>query len=311
MKGVVILKRCCLALLTIGFLLTGYLPVNAVEVDEKSPIVKVTMRDIGYTIGDKIVMQAHLRLPENETLDVDSLPLLGPVKSWLDLTALEVVEEKGSATLQFTWQVFATVEQTRKIVIPAITIKTKASNPHTLIIPAQAFYMSPVLPLVLEEKEHRPNLLPLSFSSNPHLLLAAVSFLLAFISVFSWTWWTDRIGWLPRHPGPMTQLSRQLRKQKQFNQWHMSVADLRLVHQALSQAAGETLYPNTLLTLFKNKPYLSVQQTVITEFFNQSWHAFFTQPALATIHIDRNTTLLWVTQAALYERIYQLQTRKG
>ncbi len=308
MRGASIVKM----LAVIGLMLT--MPLQQVLATERasnpsSLEVNVKIRDIGYTLGDMLEMDVKIPLQHNEQLDLDSLPLVGPVKSWLDLTKLDVVEEKQSAQLKLTWQLFATVMQSQKIAIPTITLKTLTKPPRTILIPAQQFYMSSVLPLSLEDRSHRPNLAPLRFNSNKHLVLTLTSFALAIITAFIWAWWTDRLHFLPRHPGDLTQLHRHLRARKIAEKDVFSLTDLRLIHHALSSAASETLYPHTLHRLFEKSPYLLAHQEAIRQFFNASWQTIFMQQTPEMQTIDVKDTFDWIKNAAIAERLYQVSLK--
>lgn len=286
--------------------------------------IKVTMRDHGYTIGDVIAMRVVVRLPVGQVIDANSIPLKGPVNAWLDLRDVTLHEAKSArgkseSVIDFSWQIFATVEHAQQIKIPAIQLQVLPADAEKLgikktvllTIPAQAFHLSPVLPPLLTENRHRPHIPPLRFDTHKPASIAATFFTLGMLLLGVWLWLSDKIAWLPHNPGPMTKLARQLDKFRSSNTG-LSQADLRNVHLALNTAASQTLYPHTLEQLFQTSPYLSAERAEITHFFKQSWAVFFESSQLSPLcpAVSVVETRCWVKRAALAERLYRASQRK-
>jgi len=120
---------------------------------------------------------------------------------------------------------------------------------------------------------------------------------------------------LPRNPGPITQLARQLRQQKLRLQnigQEFTAENLRTIHAGLASAAGQSLYPNTLANLFKTCPYLAAEKPAITQFFNASWQTFYVKNANASAgNISVTDTLGWINRAAMAERLSRRQPNKN
>lgn len=260
----------------------------------------VTMRDSGYTMGDKIEMDALFTLPVNQTIDEGSLPLVGHIKPWLDIQAIRLTQHKQQVQLHVTWQLFATVEIAQRLKTPEIVLKTKGKVPQTIIIPQQAFYYSPVLPMPpLNDIKRRPNQLPPAFDTRQPLFFLAVCMALFFVCAVAWLWLKDLLPWLPYQPGPMMRLARQLKKQSTA----FSLAQLRDIHAALNQSAGMSLYPENVSQLFKRAPYFACEETNVTQFFYQSWSIFYPDNQSAPPMIDVPHTIQWIQHVALAERI--------
>ncbi|MDP1596573.1 MAG: hypothetical protein Q8S46_02600 [Methylotenera sp.] len=306
------------------------------------PKVKVTMRDNGYTLGDMIAMHAEFNLAKGLVFDPNSVPLKGPVNNWLDLRNVAMVEAKNAdggskISIDFTWQIFGTVEHAQTIKIPAIQLQTippteitkgestkddtaKTVNNKSLVkplaitIPAQGFNLSPVLPPTITENTHRPHAPPLRFNERIPLTFAITCLGLSLLCGVVWLWLQDKISWLPRNPGPITQLARQLRPQKlrQKNIGQVFTAEnLRTIHAGLARAAGQSLYPNILANLFDNSPYLRAEKPAITQFFNASWQIFYEKNANANAsNISVPDTLRWINRAAMAERLSRRQANK-
>ena len=300
------------------------LPVLAANSSEKTIPVKVTMRDNGYTLGDTIAMRAEFNLAKGLVFDPNSVPLKGPVNNWLDLRDVTMDESKNSddsshIRIDFSWQIFGTVEHAQTLKIPAIQLQTIPPNnsikdndnnkPIAITIPAQGFHLSPVLPPRITEKAHRPHAPPLRFDTRTPLTIGLVCLGLSLLCGALWLWLMDKVSWWPRNPGPITQLSRQLSKVGVAQQSTFSVADLRSIHKALASSAGQSLYPNTLGSLFERAPYLLSEKLSITQFFNASWQSIFANSS-TPINVDVAETLAWIKRAAMAERLFRASQAK-
>jgi hypothetical protein len=330
------------------FLQTVFAEANAATPAVTGPKVNITMRDNGYTLGDMIAMHAEFNLVKGLVFDPNSVPLKGPVNNWLDLRNVAMAEAENAdggrkISVDFTWQIFGTVEHAQTLKIPAIQLQTippientkgklekddvakddiaKAANnkppvkPLIISIPAQRFNLSPVQPPTITENTHRPHALPLRFNERTPLTFAIICLSLSLLCGVIWLWLQDKISWLPRNPGPITQLARQLRQQKLRLQnigQEFTAENLRTIHAGLASAAGQSLYPNTLANLFEASPYLGAEKPAITQFFNASWQTFYAKNADASAsHISVTDTLRWINRVAMAERLSRRQTNKN
>ncbi len=260
------------------------------------PNVSVTMRDTGYTLGDLMETRVTLQLDTGQQIDPGSLPPAGRVTPWLELRSAQLDQNGDVARLDLRWQVFATVESARLLKVPAIELHTQGVKPQTVTIPAQSFYLSPVLPNPLEGTSPRPNLPPWKFDEKTPLLAALGSLGFALACLTIWLWLVDRLPGLPRYPGPFTRLLRRLRRRHEA----LDMGDLREIHAAFNSAAGGTLYPASLPRLFEHAPYLVPVRADIEQFFDASWQCFF---ASASVIPERSQVMGWVEQAARAERL--------
>lgn len=297
--------------------------VSAADLKNAEPLspalvvpIKVSMRTNGYTIGDMLAMRAVLQLKKGQVFDPNSVPLKGPVNNWLDLRDVKFQSSQNSdestkVTLDFTWQIFGTVETAQTINIPAIALQTFPpvkgnTKPLTLMVPAQGFHLSPVLPAQIEERNRRPHAPPLRFDTRKPLTIALILLGLSLLFGSVWLWLQDRILWWPRNPGPLTKLARQLQLHRESS---FSTSTLRVIHNGLAASVGQSLYPNTLQQLFDKCPYLEAEKLHITKFFEDSWQVFHGGNA-QTNNIDVNTTKAWVHRAAIAERLLRRRMSK-
>lgn len=280
---------------------------NVAATDEALQSMTVTMRDAGYTIGDTLDMVATFTLPENLSIDKESLPLVGRVKHWLDIQSLDMQQDKQQVTIQIKWQLFATVEMAQQIKTPEIVLKTTGKKPLEVIIPQQAFYYSPVLPMPpIKDIERRPDLTPPNFDERPALMKFAACLGLLLTLGLAWLWLKDLLPGLPSAPGPMTLLSRQLKPKST----HFTADELRHIHTALNSSAGMSLYPNNLTQLFSAAPYFDGEQEAVTAFFDASWAQFYRQQEEATEAVDVSNHLGWIKRVAMAERLFRRQPKR-
>ncbi|MGJ8619173.1 MAG: hypothetical protein ACSHWN_02480 [Methylophilaceae bacterium] len=261
----------------------------------------ITMRDSGYTMGDTMQMAVTFSLPVQQTIDEESLPLVGRANPWLDIQAIKLKQHNQRVQLIIMWQLFATVEIAQQLKTPEIVLKTAEKKPQTIIIPAQAFYYSPVLPMPpLKGIERRPNLEPPNIDKYKPILYFSIFASLFVLCGLVWLWLKDYLPWAPFQPGPMTRLTRQLTKHPAG----MSFIQLREIHTALNQSAGVSLYPENLSQLFRRAPYFSHEEANIRQFFNQSWSLFYADKPLTETTIDLKATLEWIQSVAIAERLF-------
>ncbi len=259
---------------------------------------RITMRNHGYTMGDMLQIRAELPLRTGESLDEDSLPLVGRAKPWLDLRSLEWQHRGNKLVLDFTWQLFATVEIAQTLQTPEIVLKTLRKPSRALVIAPQSFYYSPVLPHPLKEVKRHANLPPFKFDERTPLLGMATCLGLAMVLLIFWLWLQDRLPGLPLCPGPMTRLARQF---SAYPSSTLQLTQLRQIHTALNHAAGQSLYPDSLNNLFAHAPYLKNEESSIRAFFIQSWQAIYQSQ---NIPMSMEETLGWIKRVAMAERLY-------
>lgn len=258
--------------------------------------ILVEMRDVGYTLGDEIDARVTIRHADGESLDPKSLPAAGRVTSWLELKKVDVRSTETATTLSLKWQVFATVEQATVLHIPPLELRMRGQRTRTVKVPATAFHLSPVLTDPLEDRAPRKNLPPQVFDERTPLWQGIAGVLLAVLSGMAWLWMTDRMPGLPRRPGPFTRLERSMRRLDTLDN-----QALQRIHASMCQAAGMTLYPNTLHRLFERATHLELVRTEIENFYRTSWRCIYADHCNRP---DYAQTLEWIRRAARIERMH-------
>jgi len=257
----------------------------------------------GFVMGDFIKTQNYLTLSDNQVIDTESLPLTGPVTPWLDLRSVEYKKVGKKHVVELTWQLFATVENVQSLATPEVVVKTVKPNLQTIKIPPHKFYVSPTIPLELNNIWRYQSLKPNQFDEVKPLWLLLLSYFVFLIFLILWLWVKDKISWLPRHPKPFTILMRQLKKQGCASKSVFENHHLALIQHALNHTALETLYPSTLDKLFARAPFLIQDSALIREYYVAAWTMFYKDENL---NIPTQPNLEWIARAAISERLKSL-----
>jgi len=242
--------------------------------------VNVTLRDSGYLLGDLLEERIEAQLPSSASIEADSLPLPGRVAPWLEVrrTRLEPRQAQGSQVFVVTYQIFAEVDEARRVPLPALKFRVRDGDRVRIVdMPAQSFLLSPGLPSSLtdEDRELRPSPMPRELSQGRLIAAALASLAGAIACAIYLLWRYDRLPFLPHAPGPLARTWRRWRRRKGALSDAEQTALLRDMHAALNGSAGETLYPSTLQRLFERAPYLLPLRAQIEALFDASWTRFY------------------------------------
>jgi len=280
--------------------------VRAEPVDAEQIAVTVTLRDSGYLLGDLLEERIEAQLPANASIDAESLPLPGRVAPWLEVrrTRLEGRNGNGSQAFVVTYQIFAEVEEARRVPLPAFKFRVhEGGRVVSVDVPAKSFMLSPALPSSLtdEDRELRPSPPPMELPQRDLVGAALASFAFALACGGYLLWRYDRLPFLPHSQGPLAKTWRRWRRRHKSS---LSDAEqtalLRDMHAALSGSAGETLYPSTLQRLFERAPHLLPLREQIETLFEASWTRFY--GAADPPQLPTSTVLSMLRDAADRER---------
>jgi mxaA protein len=259
-------------------LIAVILPTLAGAADGQ-PEVVASLRDTGYMLGDLLDERVEVSLPDGMHIDPDSLPLAGRVAPWLEVrsTVLEPVHGR-TQTAVVTYQIFAEAEEATRVPLPAFQLRVKGAGAGDVTVPSRSFLLSPALPptLVDQDREIRPSPEPEHVLETGALGGVLASFAVALATAGYLLWRYDFLPFLPHAPGPLLRAWRSWRRRsKRELTSEEETALLRDLHGALSQSAGETLYPSTLPRLFDRAPYLAPLREEIERVFVASWQRFY------------------------------------
>lgn len=255
----------------------------------------------GYQMGDLVMQQVTISADSDAEIDalvMESLPLPGSVKPWLDLRDSQFRKTDRKLHLTLTWQLFATVDQVQTLPIPPHTIRVRGQPKLKLVIPTAYVQVSPIFEKPMAMHSRYANIPAPAFDiAGPAVFLATGLGLLA-CSGLAWLWLLGRLpDWmLPQ--SPLGKVYGQIRVLPSGQA--LSPDQLRAMHAALNAIAQTTLYPDRLQPLFERAAYLQPMRADISRFFQMSWQIFF---AGAQAEITREQVLDWLRIAVLAERL--------
>jgi mxaA protein len=236
--------------------------------------------DSGYLLGDLLEERIEAQLPPSASIEADSLPLPGRVAPWLEVrrARLEPRQAEGSQAFVVTYQIFAEVDEARRVPLPAFKFRVRDGERLQVVdVPAKSFLLSPALPSSLtdEDRELRPSPIPRELPQRRLVAAALASLAVALACAMYLLWRYDRLPFLPHSPGPLARAWRRWRRKKGALSDAEQTSLLRDMHAALNGSAGETLYPSTLQRLFDSAPYLLPLRAQIETLFDASWTRFY------------------------------------
>lgn len=252
-----------------------WLPASVMAALPDGYEVRSKLRDTGYVLGDLLVQEVEILTPSGAQLDPRSVPSPGRVSQWMELRLREVDRFSGGVRLRLTYQVFGAVNGAKRVAVPEFQLRFEAAAQTVRVaVPAQPFYLSPVLPaeLAAEDRLPRSAMAPVPEAGTEYLLRAAVSLLVGLAAALYLAWRHDRLPFLPRSPGPLTRLKRRMRRLEALPAYPQLLAELQ---SAFNQSARETLYADTLNVLFYKAPYLQPLESDIRGFFEHAREVFY------------------------------------
>lgn len=266
----------CLAGAAMG-LLAGCSPVQE---SEQPPVVTVSApRDYGYVIGDIIEQTLDVELTGGQTLDAQSLPVPGAVNEWLAVRGSRwSVSRNGpreKLEIHVAYQVFKGVRAPEQAVIPPLTLRLAGSPLREFHTPAWPFTLAPVIPAGLKDElvELREPVPAEPLNAGP--LLRQWLFWLASLAgvgaLFGLRHYLNQ-----RRVRPFAVACRQLKAALRHRQDadELRVA-ARLLHRALDQTFGATLFAGQLDRFCAEHPVFAPLRERLAAFFMLSQGLFF------------------------------------
>jgi len=223
---------------------------------DSSPVKDLSLhapRSFGYVIGDRIEHRISMTIARSYELEKGFLPGPGSLNDWLELVRIDVQETASLTERHFdllvTYQLFKGVEAPQTLTIPPLALRINdGDNSIEVSTPAWPFSYGPLVARTAQSGANRirPPKTPARLSLRPHLwMLAAMTAGILLIALYC-AWRYDLLPFLQRHPRPFTRACRTLKKLHERTDVQSYRAALRIVHQALNETAGETLFLDRL-----------------------------------------------------------------
>lgn len=250
-------QRCLVCVVGLGAVVTLFAcaaPANAqpIAIKPEPP------RSFGYTIGDRIERVVEIELGAPWTLARASLPATGRQNTWFELADVGVVETPTATgrrvSLRLTYQLLNSPPQPTVLLLPRVGLRFEAATGGAAsaerdVAPAEVF-ASPLVPqsavgstLDAPRADRKPVPLAVDAVRERMTFYASAALLLAALMVVA------RQLALRRHAGPFVRACRELRKLSHAASPDPAAA-MRIVHRALDETAGRTVFLDNVDTLF-------------------------------------------------------------
>jgi len=245
----------------------------------KPNVTLIASRDYGYVVGDLIPLSVNIELPEGVSLDDASLPATGPVNEWLSLRSRDVEmildKHERAAQLKLVYQVFKGVRGPEVAAIPPLILRTTGQAPQTFETPPWSFTLTPVIPpeVADDDLELRPPL-PVEPASTTKTVDRLLLWLTgALITVLLWIL---RAFIRRRRARPFAVAARRVHSMLAKSQDTDTLREAtRILHRALDQTFGETLFAGEIDRFCTSHPSFSPLRDRLASFFVESQHLFF------------------------------------
>lgn len=106
-------------------------------------------RDFGYTIGDKVEHVMHLRVKDPYRLDQSTMPEVGRVNRWLEITRAEAEVDYGERSTGYRivveYQIFNAPRESTSVTIPQLELLvTGTATAIPVFLPEWTFGIAPI-----------------------------------------------------------------------------------------------------------------------------------------------------------------------
>jgi mxaA protein len=239
-------------------------------------------RDFGYVMGDLIEHTITVAAPDAYALETGFLPNPGILDEGLDVRAVHwnAIRENGETRyrIRIAYQLFKGVRAPEKATVPALPLRFRGSEPLEAKVPEWEFTVTPLIPpqLADENVTVKESLPPEPLAATPHKrrLLAYFSGIVAILGSLAWR----RIGRTNRNR-PFARAHRELKKRLRGPvSGDAYRAAAKLLHRALDETAGRTLFAEQVGRFCANRPAFTELQEDLADFFRLSQHLFFISP---------------------------------
>jgi mxaA protein len=247
-------------------------------------------RDFGYVMGEPLRHDIEIKVAKPFELEADFLPQAGSaVNDWLEIRQVEWKrEDRGKETIYriaLTYQVFKGVRETETQAVPALPLRFRhGENSIEVEAPAWNFTLTPLIsPKTPDENVTlRGDLPPPVYPTGQHKT-ALIGFLTGIVALLIYAAW--RLGlpsFLALDASPFARAGRALKKlRRQPASGEVYRQALRLVHGAINETAGYTVFSGRLDRFFIEHPEFDGLREQFEAFFVTSQGLFF-----ASIELD-------------------------
>jgi len=244
-------------------------------------ITPVPPRSFGYTIGDRIERRVDIDLAPPWSLVHASLPAPGRQNAWLELVevaALPMAVPTGTQVeVHLVYQLLNSPAEPAVLLLPRVALRFEGGTPPVeRDVPQAEVFAAPLLPAVAAggtldtpRADRRPELIPVELLQQ-RLLGYALASALLLLAMFIARQIARR-----RRAGPFVRACRELRRLAHAPaDTGRSAAAMRVVHRALDETAGHSVFLDNYEMLFA-RPYRAPLRERTSAFLRRSREQFF------------------------------------
>ncbi len=260
------------------------------SIDEKYVSVQEInpTRDAGYVVGDKLERTIILTVKKPYELIKESLPIVGYEHrfrgevSGIELASIDADEEKFSDrsvhTIHLAYQVFKSGRVAKPAILRGEIVKLRQPGKTELRqyrIPSFNFRISPlsVYGEVNLKQELSPFIPPFTISTSREQQVFNIAAGVLVLSLLALLYILGARTWLPRMGGAFAKAYRTIGKLPDNEQGLQQA--IEIVHQAMQQVAGHSVFGNNVERFLQEKPAYQPAKPEIQRFFNLSRQVFF------------------------------------
>lgn len=292
------LNPICLSLLMLCSAWHVYADVQLRSVESKYVSVREInpSRDAGYVVGDTLERTLILTVKKPYELIKESLPIVGYEHryrgqvSGIELTAIDVKEENTSDstthTIHLVYQVFKSGRVAKPAILRGEIVKLRragSTETRQFQFAPFNFRISPlsVYGEVNIKQEMSPFIKPFTLSAaKESRIFKSAAGVLAFC-LLGLFYIFGAYSWLPRMGGAFAKTYRKVAKIPESEQ---GLKDgITLVHHALQQVAGHSVFANSIERFIQEKPAFAPVKPELERFFSLSRQVFFDTQATAEL----------------------------
>lgn len=253
-------------------------------------------RDAGYVVGDKLERTLILTVKKPYELIEESLPIVGYEHryrgqvSGIELSAIDVKVEphadSTTHTLHLVYQVFKSGRVAKPAILRGEIVKLRhTGNKETrqFQFNSYGFRTSPlsVYGEVNLKQEMSPLIKPFTLSKAKEQRMFETAAAVLVLSLLVLVYIFGAYTWLPRMGGAFAKAYRKVSKQPDTEQGLQEA--ISVVHQALQQVAGHSVFGNGIDRFVSEKPAYAPAQPELERFFSLSRQVFFDPKAAAEL----------------------------
>lgn len=276
----------------------GQAGANGMERD--ALIIRSTMREIGYNVGDVARQTITVETPPGYRFDPASLPNIGKTSGVIELRdaswQFEDMKSLTRHTLVLDWQIFQVLQEVRSYPLMPLRLQFRHKDKvmHVELKPASVV-VSSLLPTRMDagRLQHLPDMEPQPRTTTGMLWGLLVSAPVALLTMIYFAWYFDWLQLGQRWNRPYRVACREMRairnKSKDENAQQLQAA-MKSLRQACDVHAGAALSRERLHLLFERHPWILPLRPELEQLYADSDRLFFAGEA----------------ETADFERLYRL-----